>query len=80
MIKYRLGCDYVVVTIFSYFRPHFFRNRLIPRQTKFLVMDTKLDFPFFKGLLSRSEVVYVRIRYVISFAEETVRTLVDYPL
>ena len=44
-IKDRFRCNNIVIAIFSDLGPKFLINRLVPRQTEFLVVNAKLNLP-----------------------------------
>ena len=45
-IKDRFRCNNIVITILSNLGPKFLINRLVPRQTEFLVVNAQLNLPF----------------------------------
>ena len=74
-IEHCLRSDDIVVAVFSDLLPHALRNRLIPRKTKLLVVDTEFDLPFFQALFLRAEVINISIRDIVGFAKEAVVAL-----
>ena len=70
MVEYRFSRQHIVIAIFGCLIPQFFRNRLIPRKSKLLVMNTELDLPLFQRLFLRSKVVNISVREIIRFSEE----------
>ena len=80
MIPDRFRCNDVVVAILSNLRPKFFRNRFVPRKTKLLMVNAKLDFPLLQALLLRTVVIDIRVRDIIRFSKHRIRRAVDNPL
>ena len=70
--EYSLSCNDVVVAILGDFRPHFFRNRLVPRQAKLLMMNAQLNLEFLQRLLLGTEIINISVRDVIGLAIECV--------
>ena len=80
VIPDRFRCNDVVVAILSNLRPKFFRNRFVPRKTKLLMVNAKLDFPLLQALLLGTVVIDIRVRDIIRFSEHRIRRAVDNPL
>ena len=72
MIKRCFCCDYIVLAILSDLIPHIFWNWLIPRQTKFLMMNTEFNLEFLQALFvcCRCEVINIRIRDIVCLTEQ----------
>ena len=70
----------IVIAICSDIVPKVFGDRLIPRKTEFLMVNTKIDLPLLQTLLLGCKVINVRIRYVIRLAKERITTSSDDPL
>ena len=50
-IEDRFRCDNIIITILGNLWPKLFCNGFIPRQAKFLMVNSKLDLPLLEGLL-----------------------------
>ena len=79
IMECRFGCNYIVITILGNFRPHFFRNRLIPRKSQLLMVDTHLNLQFLQALFisSRCKVIHICIRNIVGFSKETIGASAD---
>ena len=79
VVECRFGCDYIVITIFSYLGPHFFGNRLIPRKPKLLMMDSHLNLQLLQALFisGRCKVIHIRIGNIVGFSKEAIGTSTD---
>ena len=69
----------IIVTILSNFRPKLLWHRLIPRQTKFLMVNAQINLKLLQRLLFTGKVIYIRIRHIVGFAEEAICAAVDNP-
>ena len=67
----------IVVAILSNLSPKLLRHRLVPRQTKFLMVNTQFNLELLKGLLLTGKVIHIRIRHIIGFAKEAICAAVD---
>ena len=80
VIPDRLRCNNIVIAVFSNLRPKFFRNWLVPRKTKLLMVNAKIDFPLLQALLLRTVIIDIRVRDIIRFSKHRIRRAVDNPL
>ena len=67
----------IVVAILSNLSPKLLRHRLVPRQTKFLMVNTQFNLEFLQGLLLTGKVIHIRIRHIIGFAKEAICAAID---
>ena len=77
MIEDRFGSFDVVSTIVRYTIPQILRNRLVPREAQFLVVNAKLDLPLLERLLLRGEIVNIRVGQRIRFSESSINLVLD---
>ena len=80
VIPDRFRCNNVVIAVCGNLRPKFFRNRFVPRKTKLLMVNAKLDFPLLQALLLSTVVIDIRVRDIIRFSKHRIRRAVDNPL
>ena len=77
IIEQCFGRNYVILAVFSDFVPIFLRYRFVPREFKLQMMNTKLNFPLLKALLSRRKVVNISVAQIISSTKFTALLLDD---
>ena len=80
VIEYRLGGDNIIVTVGCNFLPTILWNVLIPRNTKLLVVQPKLNLPLLKRHLGCCEVVHISVGQVIGLDESSSDAILDDPL
>ena len=80
VIEHRFRCQNIIIAVCRNLCPPLFRNRLVPWQSQFLVVDSQFDFPFLQALLLCRKVVYVRVRNIIGVSEHGVAASADNPL
>ena len=80
MIECCLRCNHIVLAILGDLIPHILWNRLIPRQTKFLMMNTEFNLEFLQALFvcCRCEVINIRVRDIVCLTEQiTIIVVID---
>ena len=75
-----LSCNNIVITICRNFLPTILGNVLVPRNTKLLVMQTKLDLPLLERHLGGCKVVHIGVGQVVSLDEPSSDAVFDDPL
>ena len=76
-IKGCFCCNNIVVAILGNLRPKLLRYRLVPGQTKFLMVNTQFNLEFLQRLFLTGEIIHIRIRYIIGFTEEAICAAVN---
>ena len=79
-VKYSFRCNHIVIAVRRDLGPSFFRHRLIPRQSKLLMVNPKFNFPLFQTLFLCREVVHISVGNIISVSEHGVLTAINDPL
>ena len=67
----------IIVTILGDLCPKLLRYRLVPRKTKFLMVNAQFNLELFQRLLFTGEVIHIRIRHIVGFTKEAVCAAAD---
>lgn len=65
-VEHSLRCKDIVVAILPNLFPLVFRYRLVPGQTRFLMVNAQFNLPFLQALLFGAEVVDIRVGDVVA--------------
>ena len=77
VIEDLLGCDNIVITVLRHLFPAILGNILVPRNTKLLVMQSKLDLPLLEGHLGGCKVVHISVGQVVRLDEPSSDAVLD---
>ena len=77
VLAHDLGGFHIVDAVLDDLVPQFLRNRLVPGQTQFEMMDAELELPELQGVLLRGKVEDIRVRDVVSLTEHGTGSATD---